>query len=181
MFSPNRYFCYLLIASSFACGKNETISNPTSQQEITGEKGHSSSTNPIGVFEVYENFEDFHAYALAEFENKDFKIMAQDTLLVIPLNSCGSCVLYTFEKCLGNSNKNFQILISGDTAIFDQYNQYIRQILPGREIHFDLDMSLSKYNVNILGPVLLAWQSQPTIYPLSVEKWEIISPSIGWK
>jgi len=136
-------------------------------------------TLEIASFSKYDYVDDFKYYWKTEFS--EYPLNGVDTLIVIPLNSCGSCVYRTFEVCAKNIAQNYDVLISGDTAIYNKYHEQIEAIGATHNIQLDQNMSMNKYLLNITGPVILVLDDSPMIFNLSVERWEEIIPILHWK
>lgn len=107
---------------------------------------------------------------------------AVDTLMIVPLNSCASCVSYTINALSINPFSG-KIVLGGNPDDFREYAVHLKNLEEENPTFYvDSSYSMYDYRIGVSGPTMLlksgdSWK----IIDLSIVKWPFVVQLIHWK
>lgn len=128
----------------------------------------------------YDYLEDLKVY-LNENVDADMTLNPIDTLLLVPMNSCASCVSYTFNALSINPFSG-KIILGGNPDDYPQYTTYIDAFAETNpDYYIDSTCTMFDYRIGVSGPTMLLKSADEwKIIELSIADWPIIVQFLHW-
>jgi hypothetical protein len=113
----------------------------------------SSKENNNSIFKEYKYQQDLSLYLSSAFQ---FNINTIDYLLVIPVNSCSSCITAAFELAENqNDNPHFYTLIWGRSAKDLNDFKILISKLSEAKLLIDLESKYTNFDTGVFGPTIV--------------------------
>lgn len=129
----------------------------------------------------YKYLPDLKVY-LKEHIDAEMTFNEVDSVMFIPMNSCASCVSYTFNAMSINPFSG-KIILGGNPDDYEKYQEYITNMSSANPNYYiDSNYMMYDYRIGVSGPTMLLksgkkWQT----IELSIANWPIIVDFLEWK
>ncbi|GEM_PF-5459383 len=161
----------LILIVFSACTSNSDNNENTQQEMLNSE---------TALIQTYTHWDDLVYYINKELAN-DYSAKEVDTLMIIPMNSCASCVSYSINALCSNTF-NGALIIGGKLKHHPEYKDHLRELHEKRFFYHDSTYLMNSYNLGIGGPVILFKQKEQVEYiHLTYGNWPDVIPLLGWK